>query len=248
MCVISTRGKGQAKRKRCRWPEKKLWGLVDCVVCGCFQPGSRGLQFLSWVVHCWCCRSFQSLHHHQWNSLSLLSVPLSVSTGNGQCTVCTIHPFYFPVYFFHTAKLSKAAFRILLNMKISLHHGCRFYFRYNRNRGNSLVIEYSYTKCDRLSWWDGAKQNNTHSCHLRKTRRERCGRKSYFSIINEYKSGAGETVYHMDLYRLKDEQEAINAGVKTACIRATSAWLNGPKKHPVFSARQYSLLFKIERR
>jgi tRNA threonylcarbamoyladenosine biosynthesis protein TsaE len=34
-----------------------------------------------------------------------------------------------------------------------------------------------------------------------------------FSIINEYSSGT-DTIYHLDLYRLKDEEEAIRAGVE----------------------------------
>lgn len=35
-----------------------------------------------------------------------------------------------------------------------------------------------------------------------------------FSIINEYKSEGGDKIYHLDLYRLKDEEEAIQAGVE----------------------------------
>ena len=35
-----------------------------------------------------------------------------------------------------------------------------------------------------------------------------------FSIINEYETSAGEIIYHLDLYRLKDEMEAIAAGVE----------------------------------
>ncbi len=35
-----------------------------------------------------------------------------------------------------------------------------------------------------------------------------------FSIINEYKSNLVGTIYHLDLYRLKDEEEAISAGVE----------------------------------
>jgi tRNA threonylcarbamoyladenosine biosynthesis protein TsaE len=35
-----------------------------------------------------------------------------------------------------------------------------------------------------------------------------------FSIINEYKSNVIGTVYHTDWYRLKNEQEAIDAGVE----------------------------------
>ena len=35
-----------------------------------------------------------------------------------------------------------------------------------------------------------------------------------FSIINEYTTAAGKTIYHLDLYRLKSVQEAIDAGVE----------------------------------
>lgn len=35
-----------------------------------------------------------------------------------------------------------------------------------------------------------------------------------FSIINQYADAAGEPVYHMDLYRLRDEEEAIQAGIE----------------------------------
>lgn len=35
-----------------------------------------------------------------------------------------------------------------------------------------------------------------------------------FSIINEYRSGNGLPIYHLDLYRLRDEEEAIGAGVE----------------------------------
>ena len=35
-----------------------------------------------------------------------------------------------------------------------------------------------------------------------------------YGIINHYKTGAGDSIYHLDLYRLKDEEEAIAAGVE----------------------------------
>ena len=37
-----------------------------------------------------------------------------------------------------------------------------------------------------------------------------------FSIINQYTTGNGQTIYHMDWYRLKDEEEALQAGVEEA--------------------------------
>ena len=44
-----------------------------------------------------------------------------------------------------------------------------------------------------------------------------------FSIINEYSSAAG-VVYHIDLYRLKDEEEAIRAGIED-CLYSDSICL-----------------------
>ena len=35
-----------------------------------------------------------------------------------------------------------------------------------------------------------------------------------FAIINEYSSPVAGTIYHMDWYRLKNEEEAMNAGVE----------------------------------
>lgn len=35
-----------------------------------------------------------------------------------------------------------------------------------------------------------------------------------YAIINEYKTAAGESIFHLDLYRLKDEEEALQAGVE----------------------------------
>lgn len=39
-----------------------------------------------------------------------------------------------------------------------------------------------------------------------------------FAIINEYKTKKAGTVYHMDWYRLKSEEEAIAAGVEDALL------------------------------
>lgn len=35
-----------------------------------------------------------------------------------------------------------------------------------------------------------------------------------FSIINQYNTTLGEFIYHMDWYRVKDEEEAIQAGIE----------------------------------
>jgi tRNA threonylcarbamoyladenosine biosynthesis protein TsaE len=53
-----------------------------------------------------------------------------------------------------------------------------------------------------------------------------------FSIINEYRSADGERIYHMDLYRLKDETEAMNAGVEDAIYSGDLCLVEWPEKAP----------------
>ena len=53
-----------------------------------------------------------------------------------------------------------------------------------------------------------------------------------FSIINQYKTEQGQTVYHMDLYRIKDENEAINAGVEDSLYSGSICLVEWPEKAP----------------
>lgn len=51
-----------------------------------------------------------------------------------------------------------------------------------------------------------------------------------FSIINEYQLPNGNTLYHMDWYRLKSEEEAIAAGVEDALYSGHSCLVEWPEK------------------
>jgi tRNA threonylcarbamoyladenosine biosynthesis protein TsaE len=53
-----------------------------------------------------------------------------------------------------------------------------------------------------------------------------------FSIINQYKTAKGQTVYHMDLYRIKDENEAINAGIEDCLYSGNICLVEWPGKAP----------------
>jgi len=53
-----------------------------------------------------------------------------------------------------------------------------------------------------------------------------------FSIINQYKTDAGELIYHMDLYRLKDEEEAITSGVEDCLFSGNTCLVEWPEKAP----------------
>ena len=52
-----------------------------------------------------------------------------------------------------------------------------------------------------------------------------------FSIINEYRY-AGGPIYHIDLYRLKDEEEALRAGVEDVLYSGELCLVEWPDRAP----------------
>jgi tRNA threonylcarbamoyladenosine biosynthesis protein TsaE len=52
-----------------------------------------------------------------------------------------------------------------------------------------------------------------------------------FSIINEY-SYPGGTIFHMDLYRLKDEEEALRAGIEDSLYSGEICLVEWPDRAP----------------
>lgn len=53
-----------------------------------------------------------------------------------------------------------------------------------------------------------------------------------YSIINQYKTNQGKTVYHLDLYRLKNEAEAVQAGVEDCFYSGDYCLVEWPEKTP----------------
>ncbi len=53
-----------------------------------------------------------------------------------------------------------------------------------------------------------------------------------FSLINEYALPDGSTLYHMDWYRLKDEEEAIAAGIEDALYSGHRCLVEWPERAP----------------
>lgn len=51
-----------------------------------------------------------------------------------------------------------------------------------------------------------------------------------FAIINEYNSPVCGTIYHMDWYRLRDEEEAIQAGVEDCLLSGRLCLVEWPEK------------------
>lgn len=53
-----------------------------------------------------------------------------------------------------------------------------------------------------------------------------------FSIINQYQTNNGRVIYHLDLYRIKDEEEAIQAGVEDVLFSNELCLVEWPAKIP----------------
>jgi len=53
-----------------------------------------------------------------------------------------------------------------------------------------------------------------------------------FAIINEYTSAVAGTIFHMDWYRMKNEEEAIQAGCEDCIESGTYCFIEWPEKFP----------------
>ena len=53
-----------------------------------------------------------------------------------------------------------------------------------------------------------------------------------FSLVNEYRTPAGKTIYHMDWYRLKDEEEALRTGMEEYLYSGARCLVEWPDRAP----------------
>lgn len=51
-----------------------------------------------------------------------------------------------------------------------------------------------------------------------------------FSIINQYTTAGNKTIFHIDLYRVKDNEEAINAGVEECICSGDICFIEWPER------------------
>lgn len=51
-----------------------------------------------------------------------------------------------------------------------------------------------------------------------------------YSIINQYKTVDGKIIFHLDLYRLSNEEEAVNAGVEDCLYSGNTCLVEWPEK------------------
>lgn len=60
-----------------------------------------------------------------------------------------------------------------------------------------------------------------------------------FSIINQYRAGTGEPVYHFDFYRLKSEAEAMDIGVEEYFDSGFYCFVEWPERAAALFAGSY---------
>lgn len=66
-----------------------------------------------------------------------------------------------------------------------------------------------------------------------------------FAIVNEYSSPTQGNIYHMDWYRLEDEQEAVSAGVEETLSSGRRCLVEWPERAPLLLPED-ALLLQIE--
>jgi tRNA threonylcarbamoyladenosine biosynthesis protein TsaE len=93
------------------------------------------------------------------------------------------------------------------------------------------------TNCRETKVWLFSGEMGVGKTTLIKTLGERVGIKEVvssptFSIINEYQTISGETVYHFDFYRLRREQEAFDIGAEEYFDSGSFCWVEWPEKIP----------------
>ena len=53
-----------------------------------------------------------------------------------------------------------------------------------------------------------------------------------FSLVNEYRTPAGDAVFHFDFYRIDDEEEALDIGVEEYFYSGDYCFIEWPEKIP----------------
>jgi tRNA threonylcarbamoyladenosine biosynthesis protein TsaE len=65
-----------------------------------------------------------------------------------------------------------------------------------------------------------------------------------FSIINQYTTEKNKTIFHIDLYRVKDNEEAINAGVEECIYSDDICFIEWPEKISILPADTVNLFIE----
>jgi tRNA threonylcarbamoyladenosine biosynthesis protein TsaE len=63
-----------------------------------------------------------------------------------------------------------------------------------------------------------------------------------FSLVNEYQSTTNQVVYHFDMYRLKDQNEALDMGIDEYLCSGNWCFIEWPEKIPDLITENHSVI------
>ncbi|KAB2810289.1 tRNA (adenosine(37)-N6)-threonylcarbamoyltransferase complex ATPase subunit type 1 TsaE [Phaeocystidibacter luteus] len=63
-----------------------------------------------------------------------------------------------------------------------------------------------------------------------------------FSLVNEYETLNGETIFHFDFYRLEDEEEAMDMGYEDYFWSGNRCLVEWPEKIPTLLPKTFTLV------
>jgi tRNA threonylcarbamoyladenosine biosynthesis protein TsaE len=63
-----------------------------------------------------------------------------------------------------------------------------------------------------------------------------------FSLVNEYQSTTNQVVYHFDMYRLKDQNEALDMGIDEYLCSGNWCFIEWPEKIPDLIPENHSVI------
>ena len=66
-----------------------------------------------------------------------------------------------------------------------------------------------------------------------------------FSIINQYTSPNNKTIFHIDLYRVKDNEEAVNAGVEECIYSGDLCFVEWPERVSILPADTLNVFVEL---
>jgi ATPase, YjeE family len=65
-----------------------------------------------------------------------------------------------------------------------------------------------------------------------------------FSIINQYTTINNQNIFHIDLYRIKDNEEAINAGVEECIYSGKICFIEWPERISILPAETVNVFIE----
>jgi tRNA threonylcarbamoyladenosine biosynthesis protein TsaE len=103
---------------------------------------------------------------------------------------------------------------------------------------DQFILDFPTPVTVRMDAEMGAGKTTFINCFCRKKGVEESSSPT-FSIVNEYRGSDGNTIYHFDLYRLKNPEEALDFGFEEYLDSGAYVFIEWPEKAEAFILPPY---------